>query len=162
MISRLLAQSLSLGIIQGVPVARGLPSISHLMFADDLFLFCRANCRQAWELKDLMTRYCSWSGQVVNMSKSSIAFSGNTHPKLKQAVLNELQLKEMKIGSLYLGLPLLLPRSGKKAFADLKEKISGRLRGWKARALSQAGRTVLLKSVAAAMPLYPVAYLGYK
>lgn len=83
-----------------------------------------------------------------------MAFSGNTHPELKQAILRELQMQEMQVGSSYFGLPLYLPHSKKTAFSALKANVVGKLVGWKARVLSQAGHTVLLKSVATAMPLY--------
>lgn len=54
----------------------------------------------------------------------------------------------------YLGLPLFVPRSKIHACHNIQEKISYRLAGWKARSLSQAGRTVLLQSVISAIPSY--------
>lgn len=54
----------------------------------------------------------------------------------------------------YLGLPLSIPRSKRKACKDIQEKVSNRLVGWKARSLSQVGWTVLIQSVATAIPSY--------
>lgn len=119
-ISRLLARSIDLGIIHGVPIAWGAQLVSHLMFADNLILFCRANCREARELATILRCYCSWSGQAINFQKSSIAFSGNTHPQLKAPILAKMNLKEIRAGNSYLGLPLFLPRSRWKAFRKLK------------------------------------------
>lgn len=79
-ISWLLAQSLNLGVIHGVLVARGAPSVSHLMFANNLILFCLANCLEAREIADIMQRYCAWSGQAINFQKSFMAFSESIHP----------------------------------------------------------------------------------
>lgn len=101
-ISRLLAQSLNLGVIHGVSIARGAPFVSHLMFADDLILFCLANYLEASEIVDIMQRYCAWSGQAINFQKSFMAFSESIHPQLKVAILFELNLKEMRTGSSYL------------------------------------------------------------
>lgn len=84
-----------MGVIHGVPVARGVQPVSHLMFADDLILFCLANYREARELANVMRCYCSWSGQAINFQKSSIAFSRNTHPQIKAVILAEMNLKEM-------------------------------------------------------------------
>lgn len=39
-------------------------------------------------------------------------------------------------------------------FSSTKEKVQRKVAGWKAKALSQAGRTVLIKSVAMALPSY--------
>lgn len=54
----------------------------------------------------------------------------------------------------YLGVPLEVPRSKSQACNDIQESINRCLAGWKARSLSQAGRTVLLQSVAMALPSY--------
>jgi hypothetical protein len=40
------------------------------------------------------------------------------------------------------------------AFKDILEKVSGKIEGWRAKTLSQAGRTVLIKSMAASIPSY--------
>lgn len=44
--------------------------------------------------------------------------------------------------------------SCRQACRDLQDKVAKRVAGWKARALSQAGRTVLIQAVASAMPSY--------
>lgn len=38
------------GKIHGVKVTRESPSISHLMYSDDLVIFCRANMEEAEEI----------------------------------------------------------------------------------------------------------------
>lgn len=136
MLTCLLHQSIRWGVLHGVRVARGATPISHLMFANDLIIFCRANCREVREVLSLMQQYCLWSGQAINISKSSIAFSGNTHPELKTAIFSEFRFQEMQLGSSYLGLPLYLSRSKRSAFAELKVKVLRKLQGWKARVLS--------------------------
>lgn len=155
-VSRLLGQYENLAVIHGVPVCRYATPISHLMFADDLILFFRANYMKAGELSVIMDRYCKWSGQSISLKKSSVAFSSNTDGEVKAAILNMLQLNEMKVGSKYLGFPLFLSCSKRPAFADIKDKVLGRLAGWKSRVLSQAGRTTLIKSVASALPFYHI------
>lgn len=47
-----------------------------------------------------------------------------------------------------------MPQSRSNACKELKEKINKRITGWKAKALSQAGRTVLIQTVAFALPSY--------
>jgi hypothetical protein len=54
----------------------------------------------------------------------------------------------------YLGIPLFMNRRKKDTFMDLKDRIFAKISGWKARLLSQAARTTLVKSVANAIPTY--------
>jgi hypothetical protein len=54
----------------------------------------------------------------------------------------------------YLGLPLMFGTSRKDAFQPLIDKVISKINGWRAKTLSQAGRTVLIKSTAAAIPTY--------
>jgi hypothetical protein len=45
-------------------------------------------------------------------------------------------------------------RKKSDTFIDLKDRIFSKITGWKARLLSQAARTTLVKSVANAIPTY--------
>jgi hypothetical protein len=56
--------------------------------------------------------------------------------------------------SKYLGLPLFLGKAKSTAFNDILDKVSGKIEGWRAKTLSQVGRTVLIKSVASTIPSY--------
>lgn len=60
------------GHLHGIKVARSAPSISHLLFADDSFIFFRANQQEHNTIKNCLIKYESGSGQKVNMSKSSL------------------------------------------------------------------------------------------
>jgi hypothetical protein len=56
--------------------------------------------------------------------------------------------------SIYLGLSILFENSKKTAFLNIIDKVKSKVEGWHAKTLSQAGRLVLIKSVAAAIPSY--------
>jgi hypothetical protein len=53
-----------------------------------------------------------------------------------------------------LGLPLIIGKSKKEAFQPIVDKVMKKITGWKAKTLSQAGRTVLIKATASAIPAY--------
>ena len=54
----------------------------------------------------------------------------------------------------YLGLPSLVGRSKRNTFAQLKQRVSNKLAGWKEKLLSSAGKEILIKAVAQAVPSY--------
>jgi hypothetical protein len=56
--------------------------------------------------------------------------------------------------SKYLGLPLFFGKSKSADFKDILDKVSGKIEGWRAKTLSQAERTVLIKSMASTIPSY--------
>lgn len=55
-----------------VTVSPHSPHISHLLFADDCFLFMEIDIEHAWCLMWLLDIYCKQAGQRVNFSKSEL------------------------------------------------------------------------------------------
>jgi hypothetical protein len=58
----------------------------------------------------------------------------------------------------YLGLPVSIGKSRKKAFQDIKRKVWLRIQGWQEKLLSKAGKEILVKVVAQAIPTYAMSY----
>jgi hypothetical protein len=54
----------------------------------------------------------------------------------------------------YLGLPSMIGRKKKETFAYVKDQIWKRINSWRGRALSKAGKEVMIKSVLQAIPSY--------
>jgi hypothetical protein len=123
---------------------------------DDLILFAKATSAEAVTLKSCMDIYCRWSGQAINCSKSSIHFSKNTASSTINSISGIFPFKRASISSKYLGLPLLFGKAKTAAFKDILGKVSGKIEGWHAKTLSQARRSVLIKSVAATIPSYAI------
>ena len=60
------------------PFSCGEISISHIIFADNLMIFLRADKRNAQRLKLLLDEFSSFSGLMNNYHKSEIFFGGAT------------------------------------------------------------------------------------
>ena len=54
----------------------------------------------------------------------------------------------------YLGLPMPNGKSKVGTFKELQEKITKRVLGWKEKFISKAGREILIKTMAQAIPTY--------
>ena len=61
------------------------------------------------------------------------------------------------LASKYLGLPTYVGKAKAKMFEYVKERIWKRIQGWKEKLLSKAGKEILIKAVAQAIPVYSMA-----
>ena len=127
---------------------------SFLFFADDSFLFFRANEVETNVLKKILDDYANASSQMINMQKSEIFFSKNVSTTLRNTLSNILQVTECLGTGRYLGLPSMIGRSKKSIFNYIKDQIWNIISCWGSKMLSQAGKEVLIKSVAQAIPSY--------
>uniref|UniRef100_A0A2N9G5Y5 Reverse transcriptase domain-containing protein n=1 Tax=Fagus sylvatica TaxID=28930 RepID=A0A2N9G5Y5_FAGSY len=141
-------------LFRGVVICRGGPRISHLFFADDSVIFCRASISDCGVIQNLLSLYEKASGQKVNGDKTAIFFSKNTPLAKKSDILSLFGTLPTTQFEKYLGLPPIMGRSKRHAFNDIKDRIWKRLQGWKEKLLSQAGRETLIKAVVQAIPTY--------
>ncbi|GKU88725.1 hypothetical protein SLEP1_g2954 [Rubroshorea leprosula] len=141
-------------LLHGIKICHRAPCISHLLFADDSFLFLRATETEAQNLKDILQKYELMSGQKVNLCKSAISFSSSVHSSIRRCITDILGMEEIEHQGQYLGFPAYVGRSRSAAFSNLKSKFWARINEWRAQPLSRAGREVLIKFVLQALPTY--------
>ena len=120
----------------GVPTSRRGPRLSHLFFADDSFLFCKANLVEWRWLTKVLDRYEMAFGQKLNKEKMSIFFSHNTSVEKRKEITRLLGLQATDKYEKYLGLPTLVGRSRYKAFKGIRDKVWKKLNDWKVNFLS--------------------------
>ncbi|WVZ54295.1 hypothetical protein U9M48_005117 [Paspalum notatum var. saurae] len=142
------------GRMQGIKVCSGAPTVNHLFFADDSLILMKAREADAQVLKQILEAYELASGQVINKDKSSILFSPNTTSHIKQSFRSVFSINQEAMNERYLGLPVAVGRSRKKAFEYIKNKVWACIQGWQEKLLSKAGKEVLVKAVAQAIPTY--------
>ncbi|XP_062021223.1 uncharacterized protein LOC133737733 [Rosa rugosa] len=140
--------------IHGVAIARGAPSVSHLFYADDSLLFCDATVTDCMALKNIFSTYEAASGQKINKDKSAICFSPKSPAAIKEACSAILDMQVVPCHERYLGLPTVTGKDKKKLFQSLPDRVWNRVHGWEGKLLSKAGKEVLIKIVAQAIPNY--------
>ncbi|CAJ2638124.1 unnamed protein product [Trifolium pratense] len=153
-LSGLVKKQAETGSMHGIQIARQAPKISHLFFADDSLLFARASAAEAGVILNVLAEYQKASGQVVNLDKSEVSFSQNVRNEDKDMIRNRMGVKTVDTHSKYLGLPVVFGRSKKIIFSFVIDRVWKKLKGWKEKCLSRAGKEILIKAVAQAIPNY--------
>ena len=125
----LLAKVEAEGRIHGAAIRRSTLTISHLLFADDSLLFCRATYEEVRCISDILQLYAASSGQCINFEKSSVYFSSNTMGLQREAIKSELGVKEVDRFESYLGLPTLVGRAKYRTFSFLKDRVWKKIQG---------------------------------
>lgn len=142
--------------LHGVKIYRKAPVITHMLFADDCYLYCKANEGEATRLLEILDRFEKATGQKENSSKSSVFFSTNTLVSDRNSVCEMLNMVEVDERSKYLGLPSILGRNKSSLLGYLKDKVTRRIQSWEGRWISKGGKEILIKSVAQTLPSYAI------
>ena len=96
------------GDIYGVKVCRGSLILTHLLFVDNCFLFCKANNNESNILKHILDTYDKASGQLISYQKSKVYFSSYTPTITRTSISSLLGLTKTIGRGKYLGLHQLL------------------------------------------------------
>lgn len=79
--------------LKGIQIGRHCPPISHLFFADDSLLFWEATASGCYAINEILRKYETASGQMVNREKSSLFFSANTPIDVKNGISGALNIR---------------------------------------------------------------------
>ncbi|XP_027083610.1 uncharacterized protein [Coffea arabica] len=153
-LSNMLREAARQGLLSGLKISKQGPAITHLLFADDTLVFCKAAGEETRKLRYILDQYERGSGQVINLEKSSICFSKNTKENDKVETYEPLASVRAVNQGKYLGLQMVVTRTKSRVFGFIKDSIKTRLNSWKNKFLSAAGMEVMLKAVTMAMPTY--------
>ncbi|XP_071683223.1 uncharacterized protein [Lolium perenne] len=106
------------------------------------------------QVNTILEKYCNASGQRVNLDKSSIFFSKGCTEARRQSVKNILNVPNETLNEKYLGMPSDVGKSKNGAFKYLKDRMWKKIQGWLEQLLASAGKEVLIKAVAMAIPIF--------
>ncbi|KAL0395298.1 UNVERIFIED_CONTAM: putative mitochondrial protein [Sesamum latifolium] len=144
----------SQGELPGMAVSRQGPRVSHLLFADDTLVLCQGTQEALQCVGRILREFEAASGLMVNLEKSSVAFSQNIFENLKNDLASMLGVRVVTKHDRYLGLSAMVDRSKREIFQTLKDRVWEKMQSWRCRNLLQAGKVVLLKSMVQAMPTF--------
>jgi hypothetical protein len=113
--------------------------LTHICFADDLLIFSEASQYSIGVIKAALAEFEELFGLKANPSKSYVFCSGISD-RLKQLLLQDLQMHEGKFPVRYLGVPLISTRLTAADCEQLLDRITSRISSLLSRNLSYAGR----------------------
>jgi len=86
--------------------------LTHLMFADDLVIFCRAKPTSLKILIEVLKEFTSYSRLKANLAKSQLVFGGDC-TQVQQDYLEITGFSEGHIPFRYLGMPITASKLSK-------------------------------------------------
>ncbi|KAJ0870075.1 putative RNA-directed DNA polymerase [Helianthus annuus] len=143
----------SLGIFDGVKTPNDGPTISHLLYADDVLFVGEWSEKNFNNLARLLRCFHLSSGLKVNFNKSHLYGIGVSNEEIG----NMASILHCTTGSFpftYLGLPVGGNMGLVKNWKPIIERFEGKLTLLKARTLSFGGRVTLIEAVLGNLPTY--------
>ena len=118
--------------IIGFSLCKRGPKLTHLLFADDSLLFCKATDVECGKVMQILSTYEEASGQKINKNKTAVCFSKPTKEDTRESIKGILGVQETNHYDKYLGLPSLLGRGKMRALTILKKGYDGNYKVGKA------------------------------
>jgi len=151
-LSRTLQQSSKKKDFKFHPGCRAL-KLTHLMFADDLLLFCKADPATLQEIMNALHHFHEVTGLQVNMAKSQMVLGGCSE-NLKKKCTEISGFQDSHFPLKYLGVPLTASRLTKAECEELIARIRAKVQVWITRNLSFAARARLINTIIFGMYSY--------
>lgn len=120
--------------------------LTHMMFADDLLLFSRADEPSIKAIFDAFIKFSTASRLEANLHKSKVYLAA-VSDDVADHIVGELGIPKGTFPIKSLGVPLTTRKLNYTECKPLIEKIVTRIKSWSARMLSYAGRIQLIKEI---------------
>jgi hypothetical protein len=152
-LSRTITQASADGRLKPMRLCRGVDIPTHVLYADDIMIFCQGSKRNIRHLMRIFEDYDAVSGQVINKQKSKF-YTGAISNARYVVISNLLGFSPGSVPFTYLGCPIFTGRPKVIHFQSIADKIKLKLSSWKGSLLSIMGRVQLVKSIIHGMLVY--------
>ncbi|GKD34184.1 RNA-directed DNA polymerase, eukaryota, reverse transcriptase zinc-binding domain protein [Tanacetum coccineum] len=130
-----------------------IPKLINVCFADDLFMFARGDVESSRVIMDSLKEFKMSSGLVLSIPKSTMYFC-NVLSRTKAGILCIMPFSEGEVPIKYLRVPLISLGLSNRDCKIVVEKAKNKIRDWKNKSLSFAGRLQLCQSIISSMHVY--------
>lgn len=125
---------------------RGFNTPSHVLFADDIMIFCRGTKQNLKNIMVLFKVYGEASGQNISPEKCKFYCGSLSHRRLAE-IASVLGFNAGSLPFTYLGVPIFKGKPKTSHLQPIADKIRNKLATWKGSLLSIVGRVELVKKV---------------
>ena len=146
-LSMVLSKMVESGQLFPISSSRGFSTPTHLLYTDDVPIFCRGTAKNLRNVMHTLSVYGSISSQLVNWSKSSIFFGTSVSSTRICSLQSLVGIQIGRFPFSYLGVPLFRGKARKSILMPITNKILSKFPRWKGDSLSLAGRTTLIRLV---------------
>ncbi|KAL6141135.1 hypothetical protein ACLB2K_059426 [Fragaria x ananassa] len=141
------------GQVHTISSPQGVRVPSHVLFADDVIVFCRGDQCSLNAIMQFFEEYGLNSGQIINRAKSSVFISKHIQRR-QHSIVSSLGMKLGSTPFTYLDVPIFRGKPRSSYFQPITEKIRVRFSSWKGSMLSMASRLQLIKSTIYSMLIH--------
>ncbi|KAJ0918826.1 putative RNA-directed DNA polymerase [Helianthus annuus] len=152
-LSGIMKKASSVGLFQGIKCATNGPTLTHLLYADDVVFIGTWSLSNVLNLRRILRCFYLASGLKVNLCKSKLFGVGVGSSEVDE-MANTLYCKAGAFPFKYLGLQVGGNMNLVKNWKPVMEVFKNRLSIWKGKTLSYGGRITLIKSVLSSLPTY--------
>jgi hypothetical protein len=145
-LSRAITLACDTGKLRPMSYCRGVQLPTHVLYADDAMIFCKATKSNICCILHIFQLYEDTSGQMINRSKSKF-YAGNVFTSRLGPISAPLDFSRGTIPFTYLGCPIFQGKPKASYFRQIADKIRVKLSTWKELLLSIMGRVQLVNSV---------------
>lgn len=129
-LSRAITHLVQLGKFIPMSSPRGYVVPTHVMYADDLFIFCKGSKKNLQNLMGVFNRYSEASSQSISKEKSKI-FNGSVPANRLSSIVNVLGFGTGHLPFVYLGVPLFKGKPKRVHLFPIVDRIKLKLASWK-------------------------------
>jgi hypothetical protein len=123
------------GTLQSMTLCRGIQVPSHVLYADDMMIFCKASKKNIQQLLHIFNLYGQVSGQLINKQKSKF-YAGSISNARLVTLTNLLGFTSGSLPFTYLGCPIFMGKPKQIHLRALADRIKTKLATWKGSLLS--------------------------
>ncbi|XP_057789601.1 uncharacterized protein LOC131006461 [Salvia miltiorrhiza] len=116
---------------------------THLLYANDILIFCKVSMKNARTIQDILQCYGFLSGQLCSREKSIIFFAKGVSLYYRRQISRVLGFAICSLPTTDLGVPLFVGRPRSINLAAIKDRIISKFSRYNGRQLSMAGQICL-------------------